>query len=155
MPGQFIFKSRKKAQKLSRYDCGILKRRNGPALFFLRHYYRKQSILYKLLSRAISVTVDMDHGNVRSKKSDLFDVETQRRVFKDRVEYLLMGRLDRFAALEVHAINHDVIRVVSERLREERAAFRVPSRLQALYVLTNGCFICAMAVLSARPNGCE
>ena len=87
------------------------------------------------------MTVNVDHRDIRSQKTNLLHVERDRCVLVDRVEDLLVRLLDHRASLDVHAVDDDVIRIFSERLCEGGAALGVPARLQLLDVFAQRGFI--------------
>src|SRR6185503_20857569 len=86
-----------------RGNRGVLKRGDGPTLLLLRHYEGKHPGM-RLLRGTVSVTAHVNHRNVRSQETNLFHLERESRVLVDRVEDLLVRRLDHRSSLDVHAV---------------------------------------------------
>src|SRR5687768_3938024 len=135
-----------------RRDRRVLKCGYGPTLLLLRHYERKHRVCRQLFGWAFPVSTDVHHRHIRSQKANLFDRKTDLCFLVDRVEYLLVRGLDRGAALDVHAVDDDVISIVGKRLGEESSAFCVPTVLHLLDGLTHRGFVSRVIVLRVRVD---
>src|SRR5690242_426522 len=100
-----------------------------------------------IFRRSFTTAAHMDHRDIRSQKTNLFDFERQRRVLINGVEYPLVPLLDCYTTLDVVAVDDDVVRIIRERRCEERSALGVPTRHHLLHIFANGSLVGSVVIL--------